>query len=99
MVPIGVLSFYLAQEFIEGRLRSELTGAALAISAGTFLFLALCDLMPEVQFHRHDRVPLFLAFFLGVAFMGLIALLEPHEKGEHEQEKQAVATSVAPDND
>jgi zinc and cadmium transporter len=74
---------------IEKDLQSQLTGAALAFSAGTFLFIALSDLLPEVQFHRHDRVPLTLALVLGVAFMGGIAYLEPHEDGEHEHDNEA----------
>ena len=82
MVPVGVMAFALAHGMVEHeRMASalnELTGAALAFSAGTFLFIALSDLLPEVQFHRHDRIPLFLALVLGVAFMGAIAYLEPH---------------------
>jgi len=85
MVPIGAGAFMLTSGAIEEGLRNQLTGAALAFSAGTFLFIALSDLLPEVQFHRHDRVPLFLALVLGVLFMGFIALLEPHEYGENEQ--------------
>jgi zinc and cadmium transporter len=84
MVPIGAGAFMVTSGAIEEGLRSQLTGAALAFSAGTFLFIALSDLLPEVQFHRHDRVPLSLALVAGVLFMGVIALLEPHEHGEHE---------------
>ncbi|HEV3261932.1 MAG TPA: ZIP family metal transporter [Gemmataceae bacterium] len=80
MIPVGAAAFVLAQEVIEDRLKDQLTGAALAFSAGTFLFIALSDLLPEVQFHRHDRIPLFLALVLGVVFMGGIAYLEPHEE-------------------
>jgi zinc and cadmium transporter len=79
MVPVGVMAFALTQGAIADNLRSQLTGAALAFSAGTFLFIALSDLLPEVQFHRHDRVPLFTALVAGVVLMGGIALLEPHE--------------------
>ena len=46
--------------------------------------IALSDLLPEVQFHRHDRVPLALALVLGVLLMGGIALLEGHDHGGHE---------------
>jgi zinc and cadmium transporter len=91
MVPIGAAAFCLTAGNIEDRLRGELTGAALAFSAGTFLFIALSDLLPEVQFHRHDRVPLFLALAAGVALMGGIALLE--EQG-HGHEHGAAATSA-----
>ena len=81
MVPVGVLAFCVARNAIPESMKivqKELTGAALAFSAGTFLFIALSDLLPEVQFHKHDRVPLFGALFLGVALMGGIALLEGH---------------------
>jgi zinc and cadmium transporter len=81
MVPIGVITFYVVGQGLEEGARRQLIGAALAFSAGTFLFVALSDLLPEVQFHRHDRVPLFLCLALGVALMGGIALLEGHEHG------------------
>jgi zinc and cadmium transporter len=87
MVPLGVICFTLLGESVEEGLRSQITGAALAFSAGTFLFIALSDLLPEVQFHRHDRLWLFLALTCGVAFMGAIALLEEqggHEHGSHD---------------
>jgi zinc and cadmium transporter len=84
MVPLGAVAFQLTAGAIAEDLEGQLTGAALAFSAGTFLFIALSDLLPEVQFHRHDRIPLFLALVLGVALMGGIALLEGHRHGEHE---------------
>jgi zinc and cadmium transporter len=84
MVPIGVICFTLLGRSLEEGLQNQLTGAALAFSAGTFLFIALSDLLPEVQFHRHDRFWLFLALASGVAFMGVIALLEGHEHGGHD---------------
>jgi zinc and cadmium transporter len=91
MVPIGAGAFMVTKGAIEESLRNQLTGAALAFSAGTFLFIALSDLLPEVQFHRHDRVPLFLALVIGVLFMGGIALLEPHEHDEHEHGPEQAA--------
>jgi zinc and cadmium transporter len=90
MVPVGVLAFFLAKKRLP-EFQDELTGAALAFSAGTFLFIALSDLLPEVQFHKHDRIPLFLALTLSVALMGGIALLEPHDHGEHEHSHSAPA--------
>jgi zinc and cadmium transporter len=83
MVPVGAASFLLTQGAISESLQNQLTGAALAFSSGTFLFIALSDLLPEVQFHRHDRVPLFLALVLGVVLMGGIGLLEGHDHGDH----------------
>lgn len=84
MVPVGVVAFQLTRGTIEKEMQNQLTGAALAFSAGTFLFIALSDLLPEVQFHQHDRFALFLALTSGVAVMGGIALLEGHNHGEHE---------------
>jgi zinc and cadmium transporter len=83
MVFAGAAAFMITSGAIEEGLRNQLTGAALAFSAGTFLFIALSDLLPEVQFHRHDRVPLSLALVLGTVLMGGIALLEPHDHDSH----------------
>src|SRR5207302_10813111 len=84
MVPIGVVAFLFTRGAIAKEMESQLTGAALAISAGTFLFIALSDLLPEVQFHRPDRFALFLALTSVVAAMGGIALLEGHNHWAHE---------------
>jgi zinc and cadmium transporter len=89
MVPLGAAAFMATSDWLASQKDAQerlnqLTGAALAFSAGTFLFIALSDLLPEVQFHRHDRVPLSLALVLGVVLMGGIALLEGHDHGGHD---------------
>jgi zinc and cadmium transporter len=91
MVPVGVAVFYLTEGAIAENLENQLTGAALAFSAGTFLFIALSDLLPEVQFHRHDRFALFLTLVCGVAAMGGIALLEDETHEQRHNEPVAVA--------
>ena len=79
-IPIGAAVFLLCTKSnVSLEMRNQLTGAAMAFSAGTFLFIALSDLLPEVQFHRHDRLRLFATLVAGVALMGGIAYLEPHE--------------------
>jgi zinc and cadmium transporter len=88
MVPIGAATFYLVENQIDPNLREYLTGAALAFSAGTFLFIALSDLLPEVQFHQHDRLVLFLTLVGSVLFMAGIGLLEGLGKNEPEPAKQ-----------
>ena len=85
-IPLGAAAFIRAEKIIASDLANQLTGAALAFSAGTFLFIALSDLLPEVQFHRHDRVPLALALIAGVLFMGGIGYLEDLGHGEHSDE-------------
>lgn len=102
MVPVGAAVFLLvarnehALSDDQKQWLQQFTGAALAFSAGTFLFIALSDLLPEVQFHRHDRVPLFLALVAGVALMGGIAVLEGHDHDEHPHATEG-ATHKHPD--
>ena len=86
MIPIGAFAFVLTSGALEEGLKQKLTGFALAFSAGTFIFIALSDLLPEVQFHRHDRVPLFLALVFGVVLMGFIAYLESLGEGKGKEE-------------
>ena len=49
---------------------------ALAFSAGTFLCISLSDLLPELQFHDHDRVKLSAALLLGLAVAIAVGRLE-----------------------
>jgi len=51
--------------------------ASLAFAAGAFLCIALGDLLPEVQFHSHDRLRLTLLFLLGVGIAFALGWLEP----------------------
>jgi zinc and cadmium transporter len=53
-----------------------LLGAALAFSAGVFLCISLSDLLPEVQFHSHDRLWLSLCLLCGVTIAWAIGFLE-----------------------
>ncbi|MHC4939094.1 MAG: ZIP family metal transporter [Planctomycetota bacterium] len=53
-------------------------GAALAFSAGIFICIALADLLPEIQFHQHDRIKLTVALLAGVMLAYAIGLLHPH---------------------
>jgi zinc and cadmium transporter len=92
MIPVGAFAFVLTSGALSESLKHQLTGFALAFSAGTFIFIALSDLLPEVQFHRHDRVPLFLTLVGGVVLMWFISFLEG--LGEH-KEKEEPAKAVA----
>jgi zinc and cadmium transporter len=69
-------------------------GTALAFSAGVFVCIALSDLLPEVQFHSHDRGRLSLALVAGLVAAWAIGFLEPEhthapsEHSEHEHDHQ-----------
>ncbi len=72
ILPAGAAAFVLGQGwFSPDGGPSTFTSAALAFSAGTFLCIALSDLLPELQFHSHDRIPLSLALLGGVGLMAL----------------------------
>jgi zinc and cadmium transporter len=77
MIPAGVLGFGLGLGRLDPNLAANVTAGALAFSAGTFLCIALSDLLPELQFHSHDRFKLSLALLLGFSLMAGAAFLEP----------------------
>ena len=51
-------------------------GYALGFCAGTFLCIASSDLLPELQFHSHDRFKLSAALLAGLAVAVIIGLFE-----------------------
>lgn len=63
MIPLGVL----AVNWLTVAPDSPLTGYALAFSAGTFLHIAVSDLLPEVHKSSHHRLIILAAFMLGIA--------------------------------
>jgi zinc and cadmium transporter len=74
MIPVGVLAYFAFSRLGSGS-PNAYAGGALAFSAGTFFSIALGDLLPELQFHRHDRVRLSLALLAGIAIMFVAAQL------------------------
>jgi zinc and cadmium transporter len=79
MIPAGAVCFALGMGGIHSNTASAWTAGALAFSAGTFLCIALSDLLPELQFHSHDRLKLSIALLTGFAIMGVTAVIEPAE--------------------
>jgi zinc and cadmium transporter len=73
--PIGAALFYFgASRFADSN--AVLLGSALAFCAGTFLCIASSDLLPELQFHSHDRFKLSVALLAGIAVAVIIGQLE-----------------------
>jgi zinc and cadmium transporter len=77
MIPAGVALFVMSASGFTPGAASSITARALSFSAGTFLCIALSDLLPELQFHSHDRLKLSLALLAGVGLMGVTAFLSP----------------------
>lgn len=76
MCPLGAVLF-LGGIPVMPLPEAALVGGALAFSAGVFLCIALSDLLPEIEFHTHDSVRLFVSLFAGIALAWLIGCLEP----------------------
>jgi len=90
-IPLGAGLFYIGiSQFAEDS--SAFLGAALAFSAGTFLCIAASDLLPELQFHAHDRFKLSAALVGGVALSIAVGRFEHrgHEHGELAPTKRPV---------
>ena len=81
MIPVGVILFHVGLGQVhEG---SHLVAYALAFSAGTFLCIAMSDLLPELQFHAHDRGGLSVALLLGLSIAFVIGIIESRSHGHH----------------
>ena len=89
LVVIGVNRFTLEQ--------STFLGALLGLSAGVFLCISLSDLLPELQFHRHDRLKLSAALLVGVGIAYLIGLVEPKHLHDHKTPPTAKPADGSPD--
>jgi|TARA_B100000959_G_scaffold171500_1_gene179599 zinc and cadmium transporter len=77
-VPLGVVLFQLV-----GEVSHPAIAAALAFSAGMFLCISLSDLLPELQFHGHDRLGLTFALIIGLAIAWGISSLHSHEGNDY----------------
>ncbi|HUE70191.1 MAG TPA: ZIP family metal transporter [Pirellulaceae bacterium] len=85
MCPLGAVGFVLGLSQLSAQ-QHVIVGCALAFAAGVFLCISLADLLPELTFHAHDRLPLTAALFLGVALAWAIGYFEPehaHEAHDH----------------
>jgi len=72
--PLGVVLFSLLLR--SGGHDSPMVGPMLGFAAGAFLCIAASDLLPEVQFHSHDRAALSTALLAGIALAWSTGFLE-----------------------
>ena len=79
VVPIGAIAF-LASLPLFGGSQAMVLGVALAVAGGAFVCIAAADLLPEVQFHTHDRVLLTTVLVLG---LGLAWAITASERSSH----------------
>lgn len=86
--PAGAVLTYFGVQGL-GAWQHLAVGCALGLSAGVFLCISLADILPEIQFHRHDRAILTSALLIGVALAFVIGLFEP----EHAHERSPLDSS------
>lgn len=83
VTPIGAALFFVgAGHLVEAH--PVWLGAALAFSAGTFLCIACADLLPELQFHSHDRFKLSVALLAGLGIAILVGRFGHAEHASHQ---------------
>lgn len=75
MCPVGAALFLLGVRRFAGY-QQEILGTALAFSAGVFICISLSDLLPEMEFHSHNKVRLTLALALGIALAWGLSLVD-----------------------
>jgi zinc and cadmium transporter len=80
--PLGAILFYAGASHFFGS-NPAFLGGALAFCAGTFLCISCADLLPELQFHSHDRLKLSLALAAGLAVTVLIGQFETSGHDHH----------------
>lgn len=89
-LPLGALVFSLTLGQFDSH-QGTVVALALAFSAGALLCIALADLLPEIQFHDHDRGTLSVLLLAGVFAAYGAAMIEHaghdhagHNHGAHE---------------
>jgi zinc and cadmium transporter len=90
--PLGALLFFYSTS--NSSPENAFVGGALAFCAGTFLCIACTDLLPELQFHSHDRLKLSVALLAGIGVAILIGQFETsgHDLG-HDAQPQVQSTN------
>ena len=103
VTPLGALLFSVGASHFMGS-KAAFLGGALAFCAGTFLCIAASDLLPELQFHSHDRLKLSVALLLGLGIAIAIKQIETHQSvspmsstGTRIEKRRAALVALTPD--
>jgi zinc and cadmium transporter len=97
VVPLGAISFLVSLPLFGGG-QTAVLGVALALAGGAFVCIAAADLLPEVQFHTHDRLLLTTALALGLAMAWGITMAERSSHGHslHDHGANPAAATIPP---
>jgi zinc and cadmium transporter len=88
VAPLGVLIFFLTTG-VAGNTTGWM-GGMLAFAAGACVCIATSDLLPELQFHSHDRLRLSIALIAGLAMAWALVFIESQGHDHHNHGKPAV---------
>lgn len=75
ITPIAGILFFLLFSGIE---MEGLTGLPLAFAAGTFMYVALCDMLPEAFHRKNQDIRSFILIVAGIVLMAVFTMLFPH---------------------
>lgn len=75
ITPIAGILFFLLFSGIE---MEGLTGLPLAFAAGTFMYVALCDMLPEAFHRKNQDIRSFILIVAGIVLMAVFTTLFPH---------------------
>ena len=89
-VPVGAGLYILGAQALS---HHHTIGYALAFAAGVFLCISMSDLLPELQFHQHDRFKLSAMLLLGLALAWTISWFEARSH-DHDQPPTLPPTHV-----
>jgi zinc and cadmium transporter len=87
VVPLGVATFLLGLQHAGES--AALLGGTLCFAAGACLCISSSDLLPELQFHSHDRLKLSIALAAGLALAWGLVYVENQGHGHHIQSQHA----------
>jgi zinc and cadmium transporter len=93
VTPVGAILFFALASWQHSQ---QGLGEALGFAAGAFLCIATSDLLPELQFHHHDRAWLSTALLAGIALAWSTLYLEG---GSHSHDLPAHAGEPHVDHD
>ena len=76
LCPVITVLTFLGVGLLSQFAEQHVVGYIMAFAAGVFLCISLSDLLPEIQFHSHDRGILILAFLIGIGLAYALFLFE-----------------------
>ncbi len=97
MCPVGAFAFWAGAD-VSGSV-AVMAGLALAFSAGVFLCISLSDLLPEMEFHSHNRIRLTIALLVGIFIAWAIGLFEADSLPCEAEPRRSASVSWEPGNE